>query len=195
VDEVDEVDEAQQWRTTSSRLVYENPWLRLREDEFVRPDGSRGLYGVVEKPDFAVVVPMDEAGFHLVEQFRYPAGGRYWEFPQGTLEGEPDAAPEEVARRELAEETGFRAASMRHLGTLHEAYGFTGQRGHVFVATGLTPGPTDLSPEEAGLVCAPVPYDEFPRLVADGRITDAATLAAYTLLLLERGFSIRSVDM
>ena len=71
-------------RTTSSRLVYENPWMRLREDEFVRADGSRGLYGVVDKPDFAIVVPMDDGGFRLVEQYRYPAGGRFWEFPQGT---------------------------------------------------------------------------------------------------------------
>ena len=174
-------------RTTSSRLVYENPWMRLREDEFVREDGSRGVYGVVDKPDFAVVLPMDDAGFHLVEQYRYPAGGRFWEFPQGTLEGEPDATPEEIARRELAEETGFTAASMRHLGWVHEAYGMSGQRGHVFVATGLTPGPQRLAPEEAGLVCAPVPYAEFPAMVAAGRITDATTLAAYTLLLLERG--------
>src|SRR3954447_24012721 len=147
---------------TSSRLVYENPWLRFREDEFVRADGSRGLYGVVEKPDFAIVVPMDDDGFHLVEQYRYPAGGRFWEFPQGALEDEPDATPEEVARRELAEETGFRAASMRHAGTVHEAYGITGQRGHIWVATDLTPGPASLSPEEAGLVCAGVRYEEFP---------------------------------
>ncbi len=164
--------------------------MRLREDEFVRADGSRGTYGVVDKPDFAVVVPMDGEGFHLVEQYRYPAGGRFWEFPQGTLEAEPDAAPEEVARRELAEETGFRAGSMRYLGWVHEAYGMSGQRGHVFVATGLTPGPQSLAPEEAGLVCAPVPYAEFPAMVADGRITDATTLAAYTLLLLERGATV-----
>jgi 8-oxo-dGTP pyrophosphatase MutT (NUDIX family) len=176
-------------RTTSSRLVYENPWMKLREDEFVRADGSRGIYGVVDKPDFALIVPMDDAGFHLVEQYRYPAGGRFWEFPQGTLENEPDAAPEEIARRELAEETGFRAASMRQLGTVHEAYGMSGQRGHVFLATGLTPGEQDLSPEEAGLVCTHVPFEAFPGYVATGRITDASTLAAYTLLLLDSGVS------
>jgi rhodanese-related sulfurtransferase/8-oxo-dGTP pyrophosphatase MutT (NUDIX family) len=173
--------------TTSSRVVYENPWMRLREDEFTRSDGSRGIYGVVDKPDFAVIVPMDETGFHLVEQWRYPAGGRYWEFPQGTLENEPDVAPEEIARRELAEETGFRAADLRYLGWVHEAYGMSGQRGHAYVATGLTPGEQDLGAEEAGLVCAHVPYAEFPRLVAQGRITDATTLATYALLLMERG--------
>jgi rhodanese-related sulfurtransferase/8-oxo-dGTP pyrophosphatase MutT (NUDIX family) len=176
--------------TTSSRVVYENPWMTLREDEFVRADGSRGVYGVVDKPDFAVIVPMDATGFHLVEQYRYPAGGRYWEFPQGTLENDPDATPEEIARRELAEETGFRADSLRYLGWVHEAYGMSGQRGHAFVATGLTPGEQELGAEEAGLVCAHVPYAEFPRLVAAGRITDATTLAAYALLLMERGATI-----
>jgi 8-oxo-dGDP phosphatase len=177
-------------RTTSSRLVYENPWMRLREDEFVRADGSRGIYGVVDKPDFAVIVPMDATGFHLVEQYRYPAGARFWEFPQGTLEEEPDATPEEIARRELAEETGFRAGTLRRLGAIHEAYGISGQRGHVFVATDLTPGPQDLGPEEAGLVCAHVTFAEFPALVASGRITDATTLATYALLLLERGQTV-----
>jgi rhodanese-related sulfurtransferase/8-oxo-dGTP pyrophosphatase MutT (NUDIX family) len=176
--------------TTSSRVVYENPWMRLREDAFVRPDGSEGIYGVVDKPDFAVIVPMDETGFWLVEQYRYPAGGRYWEFPQGTVEDEPDVTPEEIARRELAEETGFRADRLRYLGWVHEAYGMSGQRGHAFVATGLTPGEQDLGAEEAGLVCAHVPYAEFPKLVAEGRITDATTLATYAILLLERGATV-----
>ena len=179
-----------EFTTTSSRLVYENPWLRLREDEFVRADGSRGVYGVVEKTDFAIVVPMDEAGFHLVEQYRYPVRARLWEFPQGAVEDEPDLTPEEIARRELAEETGFRAGTMRHLGTVHEAYGISAQQGHVFLATGLTPGPTALSPEEAGLVCAHVTFAEFPNLVAAGKITDATTLAAYTLLQFARGVTL-----
>lgn len=71
-------------RTTGSRLVYENRWLRVREDRIERPDGSPGLYTVVEKLDFSLVVPVDADGFHLIEQYRYPVRGRYWEFPQGT---------------------------------------------------------------------------------------------------------------
>jgi 8-oxo-dGTP pyrophosphatase MutT (NUDIX family) len=176
--------------TTASRVVYRNRWMEVREDDFIRADGSIGLYGVVHKADFALVIPMDDTGFHLVEQYRYPAGGRYWEFPQGTWEDAPDADLAEVARGELAEETGLQAGSLRALGAIHECYGITGQRGHVFVATSLVPGAPNLGPEEGDLRHAHVPFDEFPRMVAAGRITDAATLAAYALLLLERGAAV-----
>ena len=173
--------------TTASRVVYRNRWIEVREDDIVHADGSPGLYGVVHKADFALVVPVDDAGFHLVEQYRYPVRGRYWEFPQGMWEDRPDADLADVARGELAEETGLRAGSVRHLGTICEAYGMTDQRGHVFVATGLTPGPASPSPEEGDLRTAHVPFADFPRFVADGRITDSATLAAYALLLLDSG--------
>lgn len=69
----------------SSRVVYSNPWMTLREDVIRRPDGSEGVYSYVEKPDFALIIPIDREGFHLVEQYRYPVGHRSWEFPQGTL--------------------------------------------------------------------------------------------------------------
>ena len=74
-------------RRVSTREVYRNPWMALREDEIRRPDGSAGIYSVVDKPDFALVIPAEPDGFHLVEQYRYPVGGRYWEFPQGTAPG------------------------------------------------------------------------------------------------------------
>ena len=71
-------------RVISSREVYRNPWMSVREDQVVREDGSSGTYGVVDKPDFALVIPQDQDGFWLVEQFRYPVGRRAWEFPQGS---------------------------------------------------------------------------------------------------------------
>ena len=71
-------------RTTGSREVYRNPWIRVREDAVERADGSAGVYGVVEKPHFALVLPYERDGFWLVEQYRYPVGRRAWEFPQGT---------------------------------------------------------------------------------------------------------------
>jgi hypothetical protein len=71
-------------RMTSSREVYRNPWIRVREDRVELTDGSPGVYGVVEKPHFALVLPYADEGFWLVEQFRYPIRRRAWEFPQGT---------------------------------------------------------------------------------------------------------------
>ncbi len=64
---------------TSSTVVYRNPWMTVREDNTVRRNGATGIFGVVEKPDFALVIPYEQGGFHLVEQFRYPVKGRYWE--------------------------------------------------------------------------------------------------------------------
>jgi len=77
--------------------------MRVREDAIRRRDGSSGIYGVVEKPDFVVIVPVDDDGrLHLVEQFRYPVKGRYWELPQGSWEEVAGADPLGCGARRIA---------------------------------------------------------------------------------------------
>ncbi|MBV9352166.1 MAG: ADP-ribose pyrophosphatase, partial [Mycobacterium sp.] len=88
----------------ATREIYRNSWMVLREDDIRRPDGSPGIYSVVDKPAYALVMPYDGHGFRLVEQFRYPLGARRWEFPQGTAPGLTDPEPSELAERELREE-------------------------------------------------------------------------------------------
>ncbi len=171
-------------RQVSTREVYRNPWLTLREDEVRRPDGSAGVYSVVDKPDFALVIPAEPAGVHLVEQYRYPVGGRYWEFPQGTATGGAVLPPEELARAELAEETGLRAGSMERLGHLYCAYGMSSQGFDVFLATGLTPGPTAREATEQDMRQRLVGRDEFEAMIRSGLVVDDSTLAAYALLLM-----------
>jgi 8-oxo-dGTP pyrophosphatase MutT (NUDIX family) len=102
---------------TSTTVVYTNRWMTVREDKTLRHDGAEGIYGLVEKPDFALVIPYADGGFHLVEQYRYAVKGRYWEFPQGSWEDKPDADPLALARGELAEETGLTAGAMTHWAT------------------------------------------------------------------------------
>jgi 8-oxo-dGDP phosphatase len=171
-------------RQLSTREVYRNPWLSLREDRTLRPDGSTGIYSVVDKPDFALVVPYQDGGFHVVEQYRYPVGGRYWEFPQGTASGGEVVAPEDLARAELSEETGLRAGRLELLGHLHCAYGMSSQGFDVFLATDLTPGPTAREASEQDMRQRWVRRVEFEALVRDGLVTDDSTLAAYALLLM-----------
>ena len=77
----------------ASREVYRNDWMTVREDQVRRPDGSDGIYGVVDKPTYALVIARDGDRFQLVEQFRYPLGLRRWEFPQGTAPGRADLDP------------------------------------------------------------------------------------------------------
>ena len=173
-------------RTTSSREAYRNPWIRVREDVLELDDGSPGLYGVLERPDFALVIPAERDGFWLVEQFRYPIGRRSWEFPQGTWGHGDGGSAAELARAELAQETGLRAQDLRLLGHLDADSGLSTQGFDVWLATGLTAGPTDREVTEAGMTQALVPEPELRRMIRDGEITDAATLAAVTLLMLDR---------
>jgi 8-oxo-dGDP phosphatase len=177
----------------SSRVVYENPWMVVREDEIERPDGSRGIFGVIDKPDFALVVPAEDGGFHLVEEYRYPIGRRTWSFPQGTMPGREAADPELLARRELAEETGLRAGELVHLGFLHCSHGMSRQGCNVYLATDLSHGTAEREHEEQDMRQAWVSRGAFERMIADGAVTDDATLAAYALLIMyERGTDDRA---
>ncbi|HEY0448071.1 NUDIX hydrolase [Actinophytocola sp.] len=171
-------------RTLSSRIVYENPWMTLREDEIELGDGSRGIYAVVDKPDFALVVPAENDGFHLVEEYRYPLGGRYWHFPQGAFPQGRTGTPEELAAAELVEETGFTASRLECLGYLHCAHGVTGQGFHVFLATDLTPGEPNREITEQDMRQQWFPRGEVERMIREGVITDDSTLAAYLLLVM-----------
>jgi 8-oxo-dGTP pyrophosphatase MutT (NUDIX family) len=168
----------------ASREVYRNNWLTLREDDIRRPDGSFGIYSVIDKPTYALVIPRDGDRFHLVEQFRYPLGMRRWEFPQGTAPGQESLEPTELAARELREETGLRAASMELLGMLDAAPGMSSQRGRVFLATGITEGEHDREHEEQDMHSEWFVRAELERMIREGEITDAQSIAAWTLLLL-----------
>lgn len=169
-------------RVTATRVVYENRWMRLHEDRLERPDGSPGLYAWVEKPPGTLIVPLDGDGVYLVEQLRHPVGRRFWDFPQGAWEDAPDADAEALARGELAEETGLRAASIERLGTLYYAYGILDQRFDVWLATGLEPGPVDREPTEHDLRCARFGVDELEAMIARGELADAASVAAWHLV-------------
>jgi ADP-ribose pyrophosphatase len=169
-------------RVTSSRVVYENRWIRLHEDRLERADGSPGLYAWVEKSPGTLIVPLEDDHVWLVEQWRYPARGRYWDFPQGAWELTPDASAEELARGELAEETGLRAARMERLGSLFYAYGLLDQRFDVWLATGLEPGPRAPEPTEHDLRCARIPVAELEAMIDRGEIADAASVAAWHLV-------------
>jgi len=170
-----------------SREVYRSHWMRVREDRVRFADGATGVYGVVEKPDFALVLPRWPDGFWMVEQFRYPVGRRAWEFPQGGWGAGADDSSWTMARRELAEETGLRAAEMRHLGHLFEAYGYSTQGFDVYLATGLEVGRPEREVTEQDMVHRALTDAEITALLRDGGIVDAPSLAALTLYRLATG--------
>jgi 8-oxo-dGTP pyrophosphatase MutT (NUDIX family) len=171
-------------RTLASSVVYRDNWMRLRRDDIERADGSRGTYAVVERDSFALIVPAENGGFHLIEEYRYPLGRRVWSFPQGAFPAGEEGTPEELARAELAQETGLRAGTLLPLGRLSASHGSSSQYGEHWLATDLTQGETDLEPEELGLRHAWASRAEFESMVRDGRIVDDTTLAAYALLMM-----------
>ena len=168
---------------TGSRIVYENRWMRVREDAIRRRDGSAGIYGVIEKDDFVVVVPVhDDGSVTLVQQFRYPVGGRFWEFCQG-MWGGPDADPALAAAHELAEETGLTAASLVEAGHLFEGYGTMRQGFRVFLATGLTQGEARPEIEEQDMISRRFSRAELQAMLRSCEIKDSVSVAAWGLLL------------
>jgi 8-oxo-dGTP pyrophosphatase MutT (NUDIX family) len=165
------------WKTLSSRIAYENPWVRLREDIVLRPDGGQGIYGVVEmRPSVGIVALNAERHIVLVGQWRYPLGRYSWEIPRGG--SAPDESDlEAVARRELREETGVEADGWKRLGAVDLNTGVSTDVEHLFLATGLRTGTNQPDPEEE-LAIRWVPFDQAVGMIFDGEITEVCSVAA-----------------
>jgi 8-oxo-dGTP pyrophosphatase MutT (NUDIX family) len=167
-------------RQVSSRVVYRNRWMTVREDEVERDNGTRGIYGVIEKYDSAIILAVENEHIYLVEQFRYPLGANSLEFPQGSLERN-DVDPAGIARDELQAETGLAAQKMECLGEIYIACGYANQKTYAFLATGLIQAKQEPDHEEHDLVVRKFTFSELKALIAENRIKDAQTLAAWAL--------------
>jgi 8-oxo-dGTP pyrophosphatase MutT (NUDIX family) len=173
------------WRRLARRTVYENAWIRIHHDDVVRPDGALGIYGVVEFRNVAVgVVALDdEDRLLLVGQFRYTHDAYSWEIPEGGVPA--DESPLDGAKRELAEETGFRAADWRELVRLATSNSVTDEVGVVYVARDLTPGIATPDGTEQ-LATRWVTIDEAISMIDRGELLDAMSQVAILRLALER---------
>jgi 8-oxo-dGTP pyrophosphatase MutT (NUDIX family) len=164
------------WLTISSKRIYDNPWIIVREDRVVRPDGQSGIYGVVHYKNIAVgVLAIEDDHIYLVGQYRYPLKRYSWEIPEGGCpEGEE---PLLAAQRELREETGLEAARWQMLGEAHLSNSVADEYAVWFVATGLVPG--EVRPEGTEkLSVRRVLLREALTMALDGEITDALSLLA-----------------
>ena len=175
------------WRTRSSTTVYENPWIRVREDAVDRPDGSAGIYGVVEVRNPAVfIVPVTADGeVVLVEVDRYTTGVSL-EVPAGGSDGEDLLL---AAQRELQEETGLVAGSWERIGSMFALNGISNAPEHVFLARGLRPSDEPTEHAVEGIMAVrTVPWADAVAMIADGTITDGETVAAlmYAAIALRR---------
>ncbi|MDH3756929.1 MAG: NUDIX hydrolase [Gammaproteobacteria bacterium] len=165
------------WKQLDSRTVYENPWMEVREDHVINPGGGKNHYGYVHFKNRAIaIMPLDDDGSTwLVGQQRYTLGEYSWELPMG---GAPlDESPLVAAKRELREETGLTAMRWSEVMRLHTSNSITDEVGIVYIAEGLTQGETEFE-ETEDLEIRRLPLDEAVRLVNDGEITDAISVAA-----------------
>ena len=167
-------------RQLGSRVVYSNKWMTVREDAIERDNGTRGIYGDVEKCDSAIVLAVEDDQVYLVEQYRYPTGEKSLEFPQGSLEKE-GVDPVEIARQELQGETGLVADKWECLGEIYIACAYTNQKTYAFVAKGLTQVALKPDLEEHDLIVRKVSLVQLHEFIRDNHIKDAQTLAAWGL--------------
>ncbi len=172
------------WQTTSSKIVHQNPWWRVREDKVIMPDGKPGSYYVVQPPhDFVVSIPLDLSTktVHLVRQWRHPIGKDSWEFPMGGMEkGE---TPLRTAKRELLEEAGLFAEAYTKLGKSYVVNGLSEQAFFVYVATGLRQGKHAREGSESDMIQKTFSVKKVSEMIASGVITDASTIVAHYYLL------------
>lgn len=165
------------WKQLASKFVYENAWIRVREDRVLRPDGKPGIYGVVEiAPSIAVLALDAEDRLALVGQWRYTRDAYSWEVPLGGSH-HGDADMQSAAARELREETGAVAASWESLGTLQACIGVTTDTQWLYLATELTKLPSRPDPEER-LHVEWVPFQQAVDRVLAGDIVECASVAS-----------------
>jgi ADP-ribose pyrophosphatase len=165
-----------------SRVVHDGKIVHLSVDTARFPDGSTGELELIRHSGAAAVVAIlgdartPDPQLVLLRQFRYAAGGDLLEVPAGRPD-RPDEPWEDVAARELEEETGFTHGELRRLTTIYTTPGFTDERIHLFLATGLARGASNLDQDEFVEVVV-MPLSAVLQSVRDGRIIDAKSLAA-----------------
>ena len=172
------------WKKQRSKAIYENPWLRIEEDEVINPGGGLSHYGKIHFKNLAIgIIPLDENNHTwLVGQYRYVPDCYSWEIPMGG--GPLDIDPLLSAQRELKEETGLRAEHWQELMRLHTSNSVTDERGIVYVARGLSQGETEFE-ETEDLQILKLPLDEAVERVKAGEITDAISVAGLLRLACE----------
>jgi len=165
----------------STERLHTGRIVNLDLDTVGFPDGSTGRLEMIRHPGAAAVVPLldpldsPDPRILLIRQFRHAADSVIWEIPAGRLD--PGEAPEDCARRELEEEAGMRADRLERLTTIYTTPGFTDERIHLYMATGLVPGAAAREADEF-MEVETRRWSEVMDLVRTGGIVDGKTLVS-----------------
>jgi ADP-ribose pyrophosphatase len=179
-----------EWKKLSSRVVYDNPWIRVDEHQVKNPSGNPGIYGVVHYKNLAIgIIPLDESGnTWLVGQHRYPLNQYSWEIIEGG--GSLETDPMESAQRELQEEAGITARKWDPLLEMHLSNSVSDERAIIYLARELEFGKADPD-ETEDLQLKKIPFTQVVDMVLRGEITDSISVAA--VLMLERKMRLRDL--
>jgi 8-oxo-dGTP pyrophosphatase MutT (NUDIX family) len=176
------------WQRLTTTVIYDNPWITVREDNVVNPGGGNGIYGTVHFKNIAIgIVPVDDQDYTwLVGQYRYPLDVFSWEIPEGG--GPLDIDPLHSAQRELKEETGIIADYWEKIITIHTSNSVTDEMGHIYMATGLSFGEAEPEESEGDLQVKRVHLSEAVDMVMENKITDSLSMTGLLKVARLRGF-------
>jgi len=161
----------------TSRTAYQNAWMRVREDQVIRPDGKAGIYGVIEiRPSVGIVAINERDEIVLVGQWRYTLNRHSWEIPRGGSRAD-ETEMQRAAERELAEEAGVLAAHWQLLGTVDVGNGVLDDVQSLYLATQLSHTDTSFDAEEDIRIIWK-PFGEAVKMAMDGTITEVCSIAA-----------------
>jgi ADP-ribose pyrophosphatase len=162
------------YRLIESRPVYRNPWIAVREDRVLRPDGVAATFGIVEmKTGVTVIAVTDAAEVVLVREYKYGVGRETLEAISGGIE--PAEAPLDAARRELKEEAGFEAAEWIDLGVIDPFTTVIRSPNYMFLARGLTA--VERQPDDGEFVeTVRIPFEQAFEMALESRITHGASV-------------------
>jgi 8-oxo-dGTP pyrophosphatase MutT (NUDIX family) len=163
------------WTKLSSKIVHQNPYYLVREDDVIKPDGSKGKYNVVVTKGAVFIAAVDhENNVYLERLHRYTNNNPSIEVPAGGTDGEDHLI---AAKRELQEETGLKAKTWKYLGVMYPANGIMSEENHVYLATNLTQTKHNAQAEEGISEILKLPFKRALQMIKNGEITDAQTIA------------------
>ena len=175
------------WTTLSTKQIYSNRWLSLREDLVELPDGRTTIYGVVDCGQCVGILPfLNPDTLCLIRQYRYVSRRSTWEMPTGGVHA--GESIEDAAQRELSEEIGYRAGRLTHMSAYHTSKSVMDETAHLFIGEGLVK--LELPPDETEFIeVRPFPLQDVLQMVLSGEIVDSMTIIAVLLESRRRSLS------